>query len=294
MQKNITNNPLYDHIWYNIFTHLSHSIKIPPILAISLALLVLLSTGCSTIKTQGNWANNMTYIPSITKLKRATIQAATDPQTWIPTAAAAALHASQLDKPLSHWASKNTPIFQSRKTASKASNLLLKASRNSFIISALTTPSGNEINHIIGNKVQGLSMEVSALYSSIYLTNFLKDTTKRERPSRNNFTSFPSGHSSSAFTFTTLAKRNINVTPMQQQTQQLLSVGLTAMATGTAWARVEANLHYTTDVLIGAALGNFVANFFYNAFIHDDRLSDIRISIDPINNGAELGIDIAF
>ncbi|MBD3343874.1 MAG: hypothetical protein GF401_02280 [Chitinivibrionales bacterium] len=30
---------------------------------------------------------------------------------------------------------------------------------------------------------------------------------------------------------------------------------------GTGWARVEAQKHYPTDVLVGAALGNFCATF---------------------------------
>ena len=45
------------------------------------------------------------------------------------------------------------------------------------------------------------------------------------------------------------------------------AVGLEAIAAGTAWARVEAQRHYIDDVLVGYAIGHFVAAFVHDAFI---------------------------
>ena len=39
------------------------------------------------------------------------------------------------------------------------------------------------------------------------------------------------------------------------------------LAAGTAWARVEGGVHYPSDNLFGAALGNFVATFVHDAFL---------------------------
>ena len=44
-------------------------------------------------------------------------------------------------------------------------------------------------------------------------------------------------------------------------------VGLYGLAGTTAWARIEAEKHFPSDVLAGAALGNFFARFFYGAFV---------------------------
>jgi hypothetical protein len=36
---------------------------------------------------------------------------------------------------------------------------------------------------------------------------------------------------------------------------------------GASWARLEGNYHYPSDVLLGAALGNFIGRFLNDAFI---------------------------
>ncbi len=53
----------------------------------------------------------------------------------------------------------------------------------------------------------------------------------------------------------------------KQSTMQALKTSFRALAWGTAWARVEGGRHYPSDVLFGAALGNFVAIFVRNAFL---------------------------
>jgi membrane-associated phospholipid phosphatase len=56
-----------------------------------------------------------------------------------------------------------------------------------------------------------------------------------------------SGHSALAFAFATSLSQEIHRT--------WATVGLYALATGTAWSRVYDDEHWTSDVLVGAAVG---------------------------------------
>jgi membrane-associated phospholipid phosphatase len=56
-----------------------------------------------------------------------------------------------------------------------------------------------------------------------------------------------SGHTSSAFAFATVLSQEIN--------HPWATVGLYALATGTAWSRVYDNAHWASDVIVGAAAG---------------------------------------
>jgi membrane-associated phospholipid phosphatase len=64
------------------------------------------------------------------------------------------------------------------------------------------------------------------------------------------------------------------------------------LASGVAWARVEARVHYPSDVLFGAALGHFLAAFIHDAFLNlpDDRYTDV--STFALEDG--VGVQLAF
>ena len=65
--------------------------------------------------------------------------------------------------------------------------------------------------------------------------------------------SFPSGHTTAAFAFATSLGDAIH--------RPWARVGLYALATGTAWARVAQEAHWVSDVVAGAALGIASAKF---------------------------------
>ena len=126
-------------------------------------------------------------------------------------------------------------------------------------------------------------MEIGAVSASGGLTSLLKQAVGRERPDGSNNNSFPSGHSTGAFSCAALGGQNVKALSLPQWQEYTLRGGFLVMATGTAWARVEAKKHYPSDVLAGAALGNFVSRFIYDSFMGLDGALNRRGPPDPPN-----------
>jgi hypothetical protein len=55
-----------------------------------------------------------------------------------------------------------------------------------------------------------------------------------------------------------------------------------------AWARVEGEKHYPTDVLVGAALGNFITRFVHDAFMNLDEHERFSFYLEPARDGGKL------
>jgi hypothetical protein len=125
------------------------------------------------------------------------------------------------------------------------------------------------------------------------LTTQLKKETNRVRPNGANDHSFPSGHTSSAFSSAQLASQNLTHYNFSGRTNFWARTSLFVLASGTGWARVEANKHYPSDVLFGAALGNFVGAFVSNLLIDKER-KDVSISINPMDKGLAVNCTLRF
>ena len=80
-------------------------------------------------------------------------------------------------------------------------------------------------------------------------TGGLKKLTRRNRPDRSSFNSFPSGHTSNSFTWATIAQRRYG-----------WKVGAPAYAVATyvATSRLQSGKHHLTDIVAGATLGYIV------------------------------------
>ena len=86
------------------------------------------------------------------------------------------------------------------------------------------------------------------LVSAVYTTS-LKYATQRERPDGSDNLSFPSGHTSNAFAWATVANHHYG---------PKLGIPSFAFATLIGVGRMEMNVHHLTDVVAGATLGYLV------------------------------------
>jgi membrane-associated phospholipid phosphatase len=71
-------------------------------------------------------------------------------------------------------------------------------------------------------------------------------------------------------------------------------VGNIVLATGVAWARVEAGAHYPSDVLAGAALGHFLSAFIYDGFMGLPEHKRWGLYVSPTKGGAMIGLSFGF
>jgi len=232
----------------------------------SITLLFLLATtilpACASaqrdLKAQDYW-------PSGERWKRATMNALSSRGTWVPLVGVGVVSIDDWDREISDWAVENTPLFGSTERALEASDNLKTVTTVAMVGTALAVPNGDGAWEW---KPERLLLEVGAVQLNNVLTSGLKSVTGRERPDGSDDRSFPSGHASQAFTRATLSCRNVDLMPSLANGWGLaLKTSLRVIAAGTAWARVEGGVHYPSDVLFGAALGNFVAVFVHDAFL---------------------------
>lgn len=185
--------------------------------------------------------------------------------TWVPLVGAGVVSIDDWDREISDWARENTPIFGSTERAIDGSDNLKTATTVAMVGTALAVPNGRGAWEW---KPERLVLEIGTIQLNNFATLGLKNLTGRERPDGSDDQGFPSGHSSQAFARATLACRNIDQIPSLSNSWRFtLKTTFRVIAAGTAWARVEGGKHYPSDVLFGAALGNFVAIFVHDAFL---------------------------
>jgi len=97
-----------------------------------------------------------------------------------------------------------------------------------------------------------------------YATNVFKGLINKERPSGYNNNSFPSGHTSKAFTSATILYEEF------KDTNPWLAYSGYVFASTTGVLRIAKNAHYLSDVLAGAGLGILITKLVY----HFDYLFD--------------------
>lgn len=112
-------------------------------------------------------------------------------------------------------------------------------------------------------------------------TQIIKHLTHRHRPYQDNpsnprlwegpftgwdYTSFPSGHTSTAFALASFISS-------VYKDKIWVSIVSYTLATGVAWSRVYENKHWPSDVLIGAALGFAIGKTVYHVMEGKTRLT---------------------
>lgn len=215
--------------------------------------------------------------PTKQRWKRAFLGAVRDPGTWVPAAGAVVFSLGDLDERLSDWAVREAPVFGSARRADSGSDRLRGATHAGMVLSGLLAPSERGL----GGRAERLLIQHAAATATGRTTGWLKRRSGRLRPDGSDRLSFPSGHTSRAFGYATLAAHNVGTMDLPPPLSRGLRIGLYSLAAGTAWARVEAGAHYPSDVLAGAALGSFASRVIQDAFLGEDSAVLVGIELDP-------------
>jgi membrane-associated phospholipid phosphatase len=248
---------------------------------------------CTTLPNGRGWGEDATWRPGWERVRNSAVDAAHDPWVWAPLIGAAAFQIDDWDRRTADWAREQTPVFGSQRSAEDWSDALRNASVLAHYATIAATPSGPDSEAWLVNKVKGTLVSVAAVSSTVFVTRSLKTNIDRDRPNGLTDESFPSGHTSASAVHTRLASRNLRSIALEEDTRWWLDSGLTVLTIGTSWSRIEAGWHYPSDTLVGMALGNFLASFFYDAFMGlDEERSQIAATVMP--NGAMLRMSIRF
>jgi len=254
----------------------------------------LLVTGCGTMKNGRCWGQDAIYPVNFKRVRCAAHNAFFDIQTLLPIAGALVFAADDWDEKTSEWATKHNPVFGSEDSAKDASDYLKTTLMAETLLTAFATPSDNDTKEWGYSNAKVMTVEVVAWGASRGSTVLLKHATGRSRPDDSDDNSFPSGHSSSAFTYATLSNRNLDQIDIPKKFKRTLQVGNLFLATGVAWARVEGDRHYPSDVLAGAALGHFLSAFIHDAFLGLPEDKKFDFAIFAYKNGAMARVLFAF
>jgi hypothetical protein len=263
------------------------SILIPATILIS-----IFAGGCGTLPNGRGWGQDAFFPVDADRVSRAAHDAFFNSNTLVPLASALVLGIDDFDERISDWAVEHSPVFGSEADARDASDYLRATLRIEAVITALATPSGDVPKQWMVSKAKGLGVELVAIGATSSVTDWIKDASDRTRPDQSSDKSFPSGHASGAFSYMTLANRNIDLIDMPEALKPPLKIGNYLLASGVAWARVEGRRHYPSDVLAGAALGHFLTAFIHDAFMNLPEDGTVDLVFFPVRKGA--GVALAF
>ena len=250
-------------------------------------------TSCGTLENRRGWGQDAIYPVDSKRISQSLYNACVDWGTLVPAGGAVVSSLDHFDERVSVWATGRNPIFGSVESASRTSNYLEGILAAEVLLTALVTPSGKDSTEWVSSKAKGLSVELGAELVTLGVTTGLKDVTNRSRPNGGD-NSFPSGHSSGAFTSSALANRNLQYISMSDNLRIALEVGNVLLATGTAWARVEANAHFLSDVLAGAAIGHFFGAFIHDSFMGLPEEKPFDVKVVPAHGGALVAVSFPF
>ena len=247
-------------------------------------------TGCGTLSNGRGWGEDAIFPVDLKKIPRAALNALEDPQTFLPAAGALVFGLSKWDKKVSHWATDHTPIFGSTTNASNDALYFEIPLYTEVFITAVGTPSGDDSKDWVYSKLKGMVVEGAAELVTAGMTSLLKDATGRTRPNGSGNASFPSGEASAAFSSVALSNRNLDSIEIPQEVKIPLKVVNILLGSTVAWARVEAQAHYPSDVLAGAALGNFLSATVHDSFLNLHKDKGYGFSIFPTKGGVMAGL----
>jgi membrane-associated phospholipid phosphatase len=253
--------------------------------------ILIAAESCGTLSNGRTWGQDAIYPLDLGSIPRAAYHALVDVQTLLPLAGAVAV--APFDRKVSDWATAHTPIYGSHNAAANADTTLQVPLEAEWILTALATPSGDDPKEWLYAKVKGIGVEWLSQRATGNATTFVKREAGRTRPDGSDTQSMPSSAATSAFNYSTLANRNLDDIPLLPTTIRIpLQVSNILLASGVGWARVEAQQHYPSDVLVGAALGHFLTSFICEAFMGLPEGQRFGFSFAPSKRGVMIGVTL--
>jgi membrane-associated phospholipid phosphatase len=240
------------------------------------------------------WGEDTNLLPGWERIQKAAVNAISAPETWIPLGGAFLIHVTETDYQIANWASTHNPVFGSQSNADNFSDYTLYFSRMVYYSSVFLTPGGNNVDVWIVSKIKGAAIGLASTQLNEKGVSYIKHEGDRLRPDKTDYLSFPSGHTSKVAVHNMLTLRNLENTSFCTCAKTGLHIGISSITFATAWSRIEANRHYPTDVLIGAAIGNFLGSFIHDAFIGIDHNHEIDFSFSTIENNLTMNLMINF
>ena len=254
----------------------------------NITLLILafsLLPSCSSIKSRGTWGEKAIWPLSKERIKESFIKNITSTHVWLPVAGAGAVQLSGYDRKISAWASGHHPIYGTQKNASHYSDRLSNFLLYEAYASVIFTPSWNDSEgRYLFSKVKGGAVTYFSINGAEDFNNNTRKYIKRERPNKSDKRSFPSGHATRGGASNVVLNRNINATRISDGWKTSINTVNTGLSMGMLWSRVEAKAHYTTDVLMGYAVGNFVSGFIFDSLMNLDPNESISVYPNDAGN----------
>lgn len=242
---------------------------------------LLMLTGCITAGgTHGSGAR----WPGAGETWEAARTAALEPGTWVPIAAAGLLTIENADERLTEWAIDHQPLFG--KHADDISNDLQKATTGLWLVTGLASPSDSG-----GDKLRAMSAGFAAVLLQGAVETGLKEAVGRERPNGKNDNAFPSGHAGRTQALATMTEYNLRAMDLSDPARLGLVATTQLLAAGTAWARVEAGKHHVNDVLVGSAIGHFLAAFVREAFL-GGKTGNVAVDFQSMGGGGAVTLSM--
>lgn len=228
------------------------------------------------------------------RVGRAAQSAASSPRTWAPLLGAVALQLGDADRKLQTRAADHTPLFGSQPTADRRSDDFRSLSQAIWIVTALAPWEDEPAEGWFAAKGRVVLAQGSARLVTSKLTGDLKEGTSRLRPNGQGETSMPSDHATRVGLYNSMSVYNLQRLGWSAQNVGRAQLGLDVLAGATAWARVEANQHYPSDVLVGLGLGHFMGSFFTHAFLGPARAETLQVAVLPGRERLELRVQLNF
>jgi len=134
-----------------------------------------------------------------------------------------------------------------------------------------------------GDGGEKFEVVAESLGGTVLIQQLLANVVGRERPNGEDDKSFPSGHTSWAFAATTLIVRELH--DPSDDSFHFVDALLYLPAAFTGWERIDADKHWTSDVVVGAFLGVFMTNWIWDAHYGSDEGSQPTIYSDARGRG---------